>query len=260
MKFIADHSTTQDSLDQWAQGGEIESSSFYFWNSGDEEQRSQRGLLRSLLYEVLRNRTDQIPKIFPDEFQRQQRLAKHDVPAKMEDWTMLKLKTAFERLLEQLSQNMRLCFFIDGLDEFDGDHGEIASYLVEHSYNPNVKFCISSRPWTVFKGTFKGKPQIKLQDLTRNDIEGYIRDRLRSDRRALLLTQEHPEESRDLVDTLIRKADGVFLWIYLVVRSLLQGLTNGDGIKHLQRRLDELPDDLHSLYNRMLTFVEPVYS
>jgi hypothetical protein len=55
------------------------------------------------------------------------------------------------------------------------------------------------------------------------------------------------------------KADGVFLWVTLVVKSLLSGLGNHDGIKDLQRCLRLLQGDLESLYARMLSRIDPFY-
>jgi len=39
-------------------------------------------------------------------------------------------------------------------------------------------------------------------------------------------------------------AQGVFVWVYLVVRSLLDGFAEGDRLVHMQRRLHSLPTDL----------------
>lgn len=42
---------------------------------------------------------------------------------------------------------------------------------------------------------------------------------------------------KGLVDQIIAKADGVFLWILLMVVSLLSGLESADGIKDLEKQL-----------------------
>jgi hypothetical protein len=48
------------------------------------------------------------------------------------------------------------------------------------------------------------------------------------------------------------KAFGVFLWVYLVTESLLEGFFDGERLSDLQRRLDSLPADLERLFWRML--------
>jgi hypothetical protein len=51
----------------------------------------------------------------------------------------------------------------------------------------------------------------------------------------------------------------VFLWVYLVVESLLEGLSNADHMRDLQARLDALPADLKDLFNLILKRLQPQY-
>jgi hypothetical protein len=52
----------------------------------------------------------------------------------------------------------------------------------------------------------------------------------------------------------------VFLWVALVVRSLVTGLSNCDRISDLQRRLDAIPGDLEELYDKMFNSIDPFYA
>jgi hypothetical protein len=63
----------------------------------------------------------------------------------------------------------------------------------------------------------------------------------------------------DLITEITTKAQGVFLWIYLVVRSLHEGLTNCDSIEVLQRRIRALPADLEQYFRHILDSVDPLY-
>ena len=54
-------------------------------------------------------------------------------------------------------------------------------------------------------------------------------------------------------------ASGAFLWVKLVVASLLSGLCDGDDIEDLRRRLKELPPDLEDLFQHMLNKLNPLY-
>ena len=55
-----------------------------------------------------------------------------------------------------------------------------------------------------------------------------------------------------MVDEIVDKADGVFLWVVLVVRSILLGLANRDEMDDLERRLHELPSKLECLFENIL--------
>ena len=62
-----------------------------------------------------------------------------------------------------------------------------------------------------------------------------------------------------LVDEVVQKAHGVFLWVFLVVRSLTSGLANADRMVDLQRRLRSLPDDLEEYFQHMLDTIDQNY-
>jgi hypothetical protein len=49
-----------------------------------------------------------------------------------------------------------------------------------------------------------------------------------------LLLQENPKDGDWLITEIVQRATGVFLWVILVVKSLIHGLRCGDGIQHLQ--------------------------
>ena len=72
MKFILGHSETRRLLKEWSSESPLKGTlcmaSFFFWGSGTEEQRSQRGLLRAVLHELLLQKSDLIPLAFPREW------------------------------------------------------------------------------------------------------------------------------------------------------------------------------------------------
>jgi len=169
------------------------------------------------------------------------------------------LHKAFKRLVGHSCASLRFCFFIDGLDEYEGDQEDISNYFSDLSNLPYVKFCIASRPLIVFKDAFSTFPGLRLQDLTSDDIQKYIEDKLNGHKRMKLLTKQTPIESEQLVRQVILKAEGVFLWVTLVITSLMKGLSQRDGIKQLSKRLDTFPSDLELLYGHMLSSIDPIY-
>jgi hypothetical protein len=77
--------------------------------------------------------------------------------------------------------------------------------------------------------------------------------------RFLEFEEEEPEYTKLFVDEIASKAAGVFLWVLLVVRSLLTGFSNADRTSDLQRRLDALPADLEHLFSKMLGRIDEFY-
>jgi hypothetical protein len=109
---------------------------------------------------------------------------------------------------------------------------------------PNVKLCVSSRPWVELEDAFKQKPNLMLQYRTMGDIRHYVGQNLGRHPGFRELQLGNREYASRLMDNITAKASGVFLWVVLVVRSLLEGLAEGDRISDLQHRLNDIPEEL----------------
>jgi hypothetical protein len=73
VKFIAESPKTMDALKQWAAEDKLITASFYFWSSAkDPLQKSDTGLLRSILFQILRQCPDLIAYAFPEPWQERQ--------------------------------------------------------------------------------------------------------------------------------------------------------------------------------------------
>ncbi len=101
------------------------------------------------------------------------------------EWTVPELMRAFHAFLDVALGQMNVCLFIDGLDEFDGDYGQIIHFFKGLGEGPDggrIKMCLSSRPWDVFERAFQlSVPSLRLQDLSYGDMHTYASDRLRGD-------------------------------------------------------------------------------
>lgn len=252
MKFIADSPITSELLRKWAQPSKVTIARHYFWLSGTEMQRSHQGLLQTLLYEIFQQSPHLIQETCAN------RWTSSD-PAT--SWSLSELHHSFQTV-SKMTTNLRFCFFIDGMDEYDGDHEDriqLCQIFKDLVQSGSIKLCLSSRPWNVFEEAFGTEfPKLYVQDLTRNDIQNYVQARL----------QEHPEwdaisakdsQGQALVSEITAKADGVFLWVFLVVKLLRESLTNLDEIFVLRRRLQSFPSELGPFFKTILESVEPFY-
>jgi hypothetical protein len=165
----------------------------------------------------------------------------------------------FQILLVQGVVPMKLCIFVDGLDEYSGLGSEIANLFKTAAKAPHVKVCVSSRPLLVFKESFESQKQLRLEDLTKGDIERFVIDMLKNDERMKKRRDRESSQMQDLVGEIVGSASGVFLWVKLIVIDLLKGLENHDSISLLQERLKPLPTDLEELYEHMVFKVASIY-
>ena len=255
MKFLLNHTKTTESLRSWAGPKRLVTASFFFWNAGPSIQKSQEGLFRSLLYEIL----CQCPELTRTICSSKAKKFRPFV-GEHEPWTRQELWHAISQLKDQSGAGARFCFFIDGLDEYDGEPDHIVSVLESLRDWPDVKLCVSSRPYNEFRDAFgrPSDPQLALEDLTHKDIKYYVQSTLEENQRFKTL-KARDDRSQDLVQNIVEKAQGVFLWVRLAVRSLLQGLRNADRVCDLQRRLREFPETLEKFFSHMIASIEPVY-
>ncbi len=256
MKFLVDHKDIPQYLTSQVGGAKITMASYFFWINGTEMQKSQEGLLRALLYDLLRQAPHLIRFTFPDQAQLLDMGYTED---QLPPWEKHQLLTSLRRLLRSDITGPRVCIFIDGLDEYEGEHEELIQ-VVKDMAQAKVKLCISSRPWNIFELAFGNDVvhKLYLEQFNRPDIELYVRDKLKSRPDFQAIRARHLEAD-GLILEIIDKAQGVFLWVYLVVRSLIQGLVNWDRIEDLQRRLRAFPSDLDDFFSHILDSLDGAY-
>lgn len=256
VKFVADHLETKRALRKWAGESKALIGCHYFWSGGTTVQRSRDGLLRSLLHNVFYEAPELFPEVCPRRWKRASFSRKSTGPA----WSSAELNQTLLAVVKKAQASFSFCFFIDGLDEAymrDNDN-ELCEAMITLSNFPNVKLCISSRPWNRFTEYFGSRPTMSIHDLTRNDIRNFTHDELSKHPRWEGLTNENGTRDR-LVIEVEQRAQGVFLWVFLVVRQLREGLTNHDTSRDLWKRLDRIPDGLTKFFQLIIESVEPFY-
>lgn len=251
MKYVYIEKRTEQLLQVWSGQHELIMASHFFWAAGTPMQRSLAGLLQSLLSDLLR-KSPKLAEVV---------ISKDRLDAPVQNrapWTISELRVCFSRIKTQTQVDIRVCFFVDGLDEYDGDHEQVLQIFEDLAKNENIKFCLASRGWNVFRDWFKERPMFRLEDLTRADIRHFTQSKLEEDRRFAILRQENSTYD-DVITLIVDEAEGVFLWVYLVVQSLKRGFIEGDTIKDLMRRIKALPKKLEDFFLNMLDSVEEVY-
>jgi hypothetical protein len=235
MSFILGEVQTERNLRKWAKGKNLLCLSFYFWRAGTLLQRTTLGLLRSLLYQILAADPRLIGLV-----------TSFTNAADIPTWTEKTLRTTFLKSLQ--ASKHKVCIFIDGLDEFEGDIDKLVDLCVQCSLLFDVKLCVSSRPEVPLSRRLRTCKTLRLQDLTYQDMQAYVQNRL-----------EDTTGMDDLIRQIVSRAEGIFLWTSLVTTSLLQGYRNHDDEELLIRRLHAFPKGLDSLYAHMINSIDEFY-
>ncbi|KAL2279626.1 hypothetical protein FJTKL_13313 [Diaporthe vaccinii] len=250
MKYLYQDERTRLHLLKWSEGRRLITPGFFFWYLGTTLQKSQAGLFRALLYNIFQQWPPLILEIMPElcEPYAGGGVSSQEEPAMETLWNW------FRRLQEVTSQ-VSICIFIDGLDEYVGDHSAMAELFLDMANAcPFIKFVVSSRPINSCVDAFQNSPSLRLENLNRTDIRTYVEDKL-GPKLDIWGRGKCPE----LREEIVVKSMGVFLWVHLVVHSLLQGLRDGDTTSELATRLRDLPSDLEQLYVHMLDRIPTAY-
>ncbi|KAJ5387275.1 hypothetical protein N7509_009816 [Penicillium cosmopolitanum] len=150
------------------------------------------------------------------------------------------LKGLLHKAVSLLGQRSFTCF-IDALDECDEqqllDMIQYFEYLSEQSTAKRLRICFSSRHYPYIMIRHGARLTLEHQPGHTEDLQAYVGDNLRT-------------EDSDIVQKLLQKSAGVFMWVVLVVEILNRELAR--GAMSLDRKLEDLPSGLSNLFKEIL--------
>ncbi|OAL31353.1 hypothetical protein AYO20_08263 [Fonsecaea nubica] len=249
MNFVVQNERTREAFEHKFAGQQPLIITFFFWEAGVDLQKSQVGLLRSIIWQILEE-MDATTSI-----QIWSTMLQKISPPLPTVWTQKQLRQILQSLVQGICNP--ICLFLDGLDEFQGldDHFEaIRDIIGVFRHRQKTKICIASRPSACLDSLYKTCPQLRLQDLTESDITRYVEDKLTK-----ILTSDNyqwlamsaSKEMHELIREVVDRAEGVFLWVRLTVESLVRGIRKDDDWRILVRRLQQMPQGIFNLYEHM---------
>ncbi|KAI0853761.1 hypothetical protein F5Y00DRAFT_257063 [Daldinia vernicosa] len=241
MKYLLKSPSTKAALKIWNTDPII--LSHFLWKPGFKMQKSVKGFLCSILHQALLS--DRISLALGSILETSKPLLLKQEAA---DWDVEELKDLSFTILG--SDMFPVCIFLDGLDEICEEDGpfSLLKLIDDLRTNRKVKICVSSRPEPVLQYNLCRHQQLRLHDLTRNDMKKFAAAQVRPYVNRGMITKSFGSE---ITSSLIEKAEGVFLWLHLASRSLIGGIENGDTEDILMQRLEEMPNELMKLYSDM---------
>jgi hypothetical protein len=255
MRYISRHQQLESHLKEWANGLRAVQAAYYFWDSGSNPlQKSREGMMRTLLHQCPRQCPDLLPLVAPRRYAMYEILGHDHFTAP--PWTWEELEKTLSRLAAKSGENFRIALFIDGLDEFSGDRSQLISFIKRLNTAYQIKICVSSRPWTEFADALCQNPRLTIQDFTHSDILFFINDRMDS-HPAFVERKRVSSTTQSLTTDIARGAEGIFLWVAVVVRSVLRSLTAGKAFTEIQRFVRSIPPDMSKLFTKIWNAIEP---
>ncbi|KAL3439770.1 hypothetical protein BJX65DRAFT_71796 [Aspergillus insuetus] len=237
MKYLL-HSATSDKANDIVL-------SFFFYAQGVELERSTVGMYQSLLHQFLSSTTATpgSKQLFLDLVDGLQ-IEDGCVSWNKEDLEYLLLTTISS------SKNCRIVILIDALDE--GKETEIREMIefFERQLIPSaiagrvqLRVCLASRHYPSL--VIDHAIQLVLEDQLEHesDIREYVQASFKGGK---------SKKAQGIQSEICERASGVFLWVYLVIRSLNEVFETGN-LQAVRERLYEIPDDLDTLFTNILT-------
>ncbi|KAG9375971.1 Pfs NB-ARC and Ankyrin domain protein [Pyrenophora tritici-repentis] len=215
--------------------------SFFFNARGGDMERSTIGTYRSLLLQLL-ERLPVLQSVFDS-----LSLSSSSFSADHQ-WNVESLKTLLEQAIWALGNSSVVCL-IDALDECEEDQVRDMVQFFEHigdlvvSNGIRFQVCFSSRHYPHI--TIRNGLELVLegQEGHSQDITNYVETELKIGK---------SKTAQRVRAELQEKASGIFMWVVLVVGILNKESDRGQVLT-LQRKLREIPGDLHELFRDILT-------
>ncbi|KUM58892.1 hypothetical protein ACN42_g8256 [Penicillium freii] len=218
--------------------------SFFFYSSGTELQSSALGFFRSLLLQLL----DQDEYSRPEFMKICRKYCKPREKLQLK-WQQVELEAHFQKLVIDCSTRRKILIFVDALDECnDKDRDRLISFI--HGLRGQIKsrlnrpgICVTCRPYP--DGQIKADFQVRLEEENQDDIESFVEHELR-------LSDESVTDIEELKRTLLSKADGLFLWLVLIIQQIHHMSGKGLSLRRIKSELLECPQELDKLYEGLL--------
>ncbi|KAK1982239.1 hypothetical protein LZ30DRAFT_749502 [Colletotrichum cereale] len=217
--------------------------SFFFNARGGDLEKTVIGLYRSLLYQLL-TKLPGLQKVLDG-------LSASFLGKDMtHSWSLDRLKSLFLKVIEGLGTRRVTCF-IDALDECAEDEvREMLTFFEElgecAASNKTLLYaCFSSRHYPHIHIDHGLKLIMEAQAGHAKDLEDYVHTKLKNE------DGESPQ-TIEIVEEILRKASGVFMWVVLVIEILNREFEDGRMFA-VRKRLDTIPEKLSDLFRDMLT-------
>ncbi|KAK8064411.1 hypothetical protein PG994_007049 [Apiospora phragmitis] len=244
MKYIAGSRATTQYLQKWSRPLPVLVVSYYAWIAGHSLQKSWDGLKRTMLHQALNRMPELITVVSPGRWALAQA---HPEKQEFPHWQDWEVEECFNTLLRKCGRTVKLALFIDGLDEFDLVPTEVVRLInnLASISTDFLKICVASRPWTEFDDAFRSEPMVQMHLLTNDDTRLFVAGQLNRNQGFKEVLSLYPKQVEELKEEIVVKAQGVFLWVAVVVQSLLISFSEGEGLSDLQDTLRALPSDMN---------------
>ncbi|PLB48790.1 hypothetical protein P170DRAFT_407467 [Aspergillus steynii IBT 23096] len=224
--------------------------SFFFHARGTKLQNGIMGLFRSLLLQLL-DQDDSSQTTFK-EICRKRWVTGGKKKLHM-DWNEQELQVNLQKMVLECSARREITIFVDAIDGCrDQDRDRVIKFfhILKGRAQPRLsrpRICFACRPYP--DGQIDADFYVRLEERNQHDIEIFVEQELR-------LPDETSEDAEALKNILRSRADGMFLWLVLVIPRVHEMSGKGLSSKSIQSEILQCPRELNGLYEGLLRGIE----
>jgi len=228
--------------------GDIKAS-FFFSGGGSSMEKSPLGLYQTILFQLLKHAPQQLSMLAREYNERCKTRGKF---GKKWNWHERELKNYLTDLLTLSERSIRV--YVDGIDEGGTEVGlQIFEYFqglvgTASAQKKSLSVCLSGRPYPNIANVQNEYTLHMVIDKENSaDITQYVNNRFKKSFNVKTLQNWHL-----LRDKIVMKANGVFRWVTIVLPKVIDKLRARESQELIEKYLDEVPAELHNLYETYL--------
>ncbi|MCJ1386361.1 hypothetical protein MMC17_009487 [Xylographa soralifera] len=216
---------------------------YFYCNYKDSRTQTPQAVLGSLAQQIARQNERSFTKL--ETFVKTHSTDKQSATLSYEN------KELYELIIHMATNFEKVALIVDGLDECEGFVASVTSYLADLARrSQQIKTLLSSRSLIKISEQVEDYQHISIA--ARNSdlvlfVENQIGERMEP-RNLHPLRIKDPALKGEILDTMVRKADGMFRWVALQL-DYICGLPTD---KSIREALNSLPPDLFSSYERLV--------
>ncbi|KAH9216439.1 hypothetical protein DL95DRAFT_387779, partial [Leptodontidium sp. 2 PMI_412] len=231
--------------------------SFFFHGRGSPLEKTQTGMFRSLLHQIL------TPLAVGD---LSEPICSKILKAFLEnsagghgwEWQLEELRTLFTNSCMAMASRRRIRIIVDALDEAGVEAAvELLTYfhvLIQDlkKLEVDIRICIACRHYPVLK-IDTPRYTIAVDTQNRGDIKTYVEHKIHS---SIPATNDHDETARENITRIISyKAGFSFQWACLITPMVIRYYHDGESLDGIQKRLANVPPGLSEVYRHIFSVV-----
>ncbi|KAG4431659.1 hypothetical protein IFR05_012862 [Cadophora sp. M221] len=255
MTQVSTSTDTKEALVRWGGNLPVISASFGSEDPRTTTRYSIDDLFRSIFLQIIR----QCPSLIATSSLKEWTYLVEAPGRKFEGVTFHRedLTLALESLCRVKEFNAKFCFFIDGLDQYEGYNTGVASLFKSLCLSSSIKICMTNRTKDNIEDALTNEPAqyVFLPKLLDGYLCQYIEKKLEEN--SWIAQQDSATNWRkEIFEYLRKESAGSFAWIDLAFSRVLSAMKPLDDMFQLLWKLKELPVDLRELLFGILNNIQ----